>query len=96
MVAAGAVEGEAADQSGVAVDGEVVAAGDDEDVAPGVFGSDADLVVVPAEAAVATDAAEPGVGRFEDRIARRGSGWAGGPPFERGRAPEPRWGRSWL
>ena len=51
MVAAGWVDGEAADEAGGAEDGDVVASGDDEELLAVEMAADAELVVAPVDVA---------------------------------------------
>jgi transposase len=73
LVSAGSVEAEPADEAVGSVDGDVVAAGDDEELLVDNAGSDGDLVLVPVDEVVRRDGAEVAVGRFGDRGA--GTGW---------------------
>ena len=68
MVAAGGVDGEAADEPGGAEDCDVVAAGDEQDglAREGAADSD-DVVAAVGDAAAAADFVERGVGRSGER-----------------------------
>ena len=60
MVAAGGIEGEGADQPGGSEDGELVAAGDDEDGLSVVWLADSDGVALPAADPAVVDSVEAG------------------------------------
>ena len=62
LVAAGGVEGEGADQPGRSEDGELVAAGDDEDGLATMLLAEADAVGPPGGGARAVDLVEAGAG----------------------------------
>ena len=66
MVAAGGVDGEPAQQTGLAVDGEVEVSGDDEDFLAGEAAVDADDVVAPADVAGLVNAVDTGSDRTGD------------------------------
>src|SRR5687767_13855817 len=80
LVVAVAVDGQAADEAGRAEDGDVVAAGDDEELVAGEAGADADAVLAPVDEVVGLDGVEAGV--RDGGQGRPGRGWLGcGPPF---------------
>src|ERR671918_88936 len=80
LVAAGGVDGEAAQESGLAVDGEVVVAGDHEHGVAGKLGADGDGVAAPADVAGAADGVQRSAGRSRDGVTGAG-GFAGSPAF---------------
>ena len=72
MVAAAAVELEAADEAALGKDGEVVVASDDEDSLAGSLLTNSDLEASPADVAGDPDRVEGGSGIAGDRVAGLG------------------------
>ena len=80
LVAAGGVDGEPAEETGLAVDGQVEVSGDDEDFLAGEAAVDADDVVAPADVAGLVNAVDAGPDRTGDGGAGRGRGSCGSDP----------------
>jgi len=80
LVAAAAVECEAADEAGRGVEADVVVSGDDQDALAVVLTADADEVAAPGDVPAAGDEVEGGSGSGRERVVGEGW-WAGGPAF---------------
>ena len=83
LVAAGGVDGEAAQETGLAVDGEVEVAGDDQDALAGQAAVDADDIVAPPDVSGFVDGVDAGSDRPGDGLSWCGRR-AGVPPFKWG------------